>query len=60
MSDNRSDDTDIESARKDMAADASEAAGSSEEQPTVEEQGVMTPDQDSVEEANASGVNPEK
>jgi hypothetical protein len=33
---------------------------SAEEEPTVEEQGVMTPDQDSVEEANASGVNPDK
>jgi hypothetical protein len=31
-----------------------------EDEPTVEEQGVMTPDQDSVEEANASGVNPDK
>ncbi|HET6562666.1 MAG TPA: hypothetical protein VFG72_12385 [Marmoricola sp.] len=58
MSDSRNDDTEIESAKKDMAADVSE--DSSGEEPTVEEQGVMTPDQDSVEEANASGVNPDK
>jgi hypothetical protein len=53
-----SDDPEIGSAKKDLAADVSE--GSSEEKPTVEEQGVMTPDQDSVEDANASGVNPDK
>ena len=33
---------------------------STDEEPTVEEQGVMTPDQQSVEDANASGANPDK
>jgi hypothetical protein len=58
VSEPQGDDTEIESAKKDAAADVSE--DSAQEEPTVEEQGVMTPDQDTVEEANASGVNPDK
>jgi hypothetical protein len=53
------DDPEIESAKQDIAA-AGTADGSGEDEPTVENQGVMTPDQDTVEEANASGVNPDK
>jgi hypothetical protein len=52
-------DPEIESAKQDIAADASEDS-SSDAEPTVEEEGVMTPDQDTVEDANASGVNPDK
>jgi hypothetical protein len=33
---------------------------SSDDEPTVEKEGVMTPDQESVEDANAAGVNPEQ
>jgi hypothetical protein len=50
-------DPDIESAKKDVTRDP---ASSDEEEPTVEQQGVMTPGKDAVEEANASGVNPQK
>ena len=52
-------DPEIESAKQDIAADASEDS-TSEDEPTVEKEGVMTPDQDTVEDANASGVNPDK
>ena len=52
-------DPEIEAAKQDIAADVSED-NSSEEEPTVEKEGVMTPDQDTVEDANASGVNPDK
>ena len=54
-----SNDPEIESAKQDIAADASKNS-SSEDEPTVEKEGVMTPDQDTVEDANASGVNPGK
>jgi hypothetical protein len=54
-----SNDPDIESAKQDIAEDASRDR-SSEDEPTVEKDGVMTPDQDTVEDANASGVNPDK
>jgi hypothetical protein len=54
-----SNDPEIESAKQDIAADVSEDS-SSEDEPTVEKEGVMTPDQDNVEDANASGVNPDK
>ncbi len=52
-------DPDIEAAKKDIARDPSEDS-SSDDEPTVEKEGVMTPDQDTVEDANASGVNPDK
>ena len=52
-------DPEIESAKQAIAADASRDS-SSEDEPTVEKEGVMTPDQDTVEDANASGVNPDK
>ncbi len=52
-------DPELESAKNDIAA-AGREDESSEDEPTVEKQGVMTPDQDTVEEANASGVNPDK
>jgi hypothetical protein len=40
-----------------MQEDPSES--STEEEPTVEQQGTMTPGKDSVNEANAQGVNPD-
>ncbi len=58
MSDSPRKDADVESAKEDLATEA--PTGSSDgEQPTVEEQGTMTPDQEAVEEANASGVDPD-
>jgi hypothetical protein len=53
-----SNDPEIESAKQAIAADVSE--DSSEDEPTVEKEGAMTPDQDTVDDANASGVNPDK
>ncbi len=52
-------DPELESAKKDIAADVTENE-SSDDEPTVEKEGVMTPDQDTVEDANAAGVNPDK
>jgi hypothetical protein len=52
-------DPEIESAKQDIGRDPSDDS-SSEDEPTVEKAGVMTPDQDAVEDANASGVNPDK
>jgi hypothetical protein len=54
-----SNDPEIESAAKEIARDPSEKT-SSDDQATVEKEGVMTPDQDAVEDANASGINPDK
>ena len=52
-------DPEIESAKKDIAADVTEDE-SADDEPTVEKEGVMTPDQDTVEDANAAGVNPDR
>jgi hypothetical protein len=52
-------DPELESAKKDIASDVTEDE-SSDDAPTVEKEGVMTPDQDTVEDANAAGVNPDK
>ena len=54
-----SNDPELESARKDIASDVTEDE-SADDEPTVEKAGVMTPDQDTVEDANAAGVNPDK
>ncbi len=50
-------DPEIEAAADAMQDDSSES--STEEEPTVEQQGTMTPGKDSVNEANAKGVNPD-
>jgi hypothetical protein len=52
-------DPELESAKNDIAADVTEDEASDDD-PTVENEGVMTPDQDTVENANAAGVNPDK
>ena len=53
-----SNDPEIESAKEDLAADATEDG--STDDPTVENEGAMTPGQDSVEDANAKGINPDQ
>jgi hypothetical protein len=50
-------DPEIDAAAGAMQDDVSEPSDG--EDPTIEEQGTMTPGKDSVEEANAQGVNPE-
>jgi hypothetical protein len=50
-------DPEIEAAAGAMQDDVSEQNDG--EEPTIEQQGTMTPGKESVEEANAQGVNPD-